>query len=118
MLGCHYVLVDQKSIFVGARPQSKEGHLGSGLVLAGAHENIAETVLGWLVLPWRLHVSHVLLYRIRPPQICLHTNNPLESWNDHVRKDLESLGLALTWWRQCQDRPSWKAVIEMLLRRT
>ena len=43
---------------------------------------------------------------------------PIKSWNDYVRKDLESLGLALTWWRKCQDRPSWKAVIETLLRRT
>ena len=35
-----------------------------------------------------------------------------------VRKDLDSLGLALTWWQRCQDRPTWKAVIETLLRRT
>ncbi len=43
---------------------------------------------------------------------------PIKSWNDYVRKDLDSLGLALTWWKRCQDRPSWKAVIETLLRRT
>ena len=35
---------------------------------------------------------------------------PFKSWNDYVRKDLDSLGLALIWWKRCQDRPSWKAV--------
>ena len=45
----------------------------------------------------------------------------VKSWNDCVRKDLDrpSLGLALTWWKGCQDMPNWKkAVIETLLRRT
>lgn len=31
---------------------------------------------------------------------------------------MDGLGLALTWWYWCQDRPTWKAVIETLLRRT
>ena len=43
---------------------------------------------------------------------------PVKSWNNYVRQDLESLGLALTWWRKSQDRPGWKAAIETLLRRT
>jgi hypothetical protein len=30
----------------------------------------------------------------------------------------DKLGLALTWWKTCQVRPSWKAVIKTLLRRT
>ena len=48
-------------------------HLRGCLVLAGAHEHIAQAVLGRLVLPRRLHVTHALLYRICQPQVGLHT---------------------------------------------
>lgn len=30
----------------------------------------------------------------------------------------QALGVFLTWWRACQDRPTWMAAIEKLLRRT
>ena len=43
---------------------------------------------------------------------------PIKSRNEFVRKRMDSLGLAQTWWRKCQGRPSSETVIKTLLRRT
>lgn len=42
----------------------------------------------------------------------------LNSWNDCVRDELDSMGLTCQWWRQFQDREGWKGVVKKLLRRT
>ena len=43
----------------------------------------------------------------------------VRSWNvDRTKKDLGSLGVAVTWWERCRDGPNWKAAEETLLQCT
>ena len=43
-------------------------HLGSLLVIASLHENVAQAVLDRLIQAWRLHVAHARLHLMRRPQ--------------------------------------------------
>ena len=84
----------------------------------------ASDIVSYRRLRWLGHVARMGNYRL-PKMMMFSTlegagkrGRPIKSWNDCVRKDLDSLGLTLTWWKRCQDRANWKAVIETLLRRT
>ncbi len=93
-------------------------------VLKKCNTSRASDIVKYRRLRWLGHVARMENDRL--PKMLLFSSlegagkrgRPIKSWNDYVRKDLGNLGLALTWWRRCQDRPSWKAAIETLQRRT
>ena len=93
-------------------------------VLKKCNTSRASDIVKYRRLRWLGHVARMENDRL-PKMMMFSTlegagkrGRPIRSWNDYVRKDLDSLGMSLTWWKRCQDRPSWKAVIETLLRRT
>jgi hypothetical protein len=92
--------------------------------------SIASDIVRYRRLRWLGHVAGmdnaiIHCHDDRLPKIMMlstlegagRRGRPVKCWNDYVRKELDNLGLSLTWWRRCicQDRPSWKAVIETLL---
>ena len=93
-------------------------------ILKMCNTSFASDIVRYRRLRWLGHVARMDNDRL--PKIMMFSTlegagrrgRPVKCWNDYVRKDLDNLGLSLTWWRRCQDRPSWKAVIETLLRRT
>ena len=93
-------------------------------ILQMCNTSCASDIVRYRRLRWLGHVARMGNDRL-PKMMMFSTlegagkrGRPIKSWNDCVRKDLDSLGLTLTWWKRCQDRASWKAVIETLLRRT